>query len=208
MFKAHMFVGMLIIQHNMYQRKTAKTILEDLMELDTKRKYDFVIGINIKSRAGNDAFNLVHFENRVNNMRDLLNKVLIIDVELQNFGYDQQNELQTWDYTLGCLNITCFAVPRAPFDILSRPQIIRGNLQELMKTLYIVDYWVPFPSSEYGGIINVIASSDNEAHDLLRDSDIHYDNKYDNLIMQAVKDAIKVNTYDDEESRIVTYFTT
>jgi hypothetical protein len=77
-----------------------------------------------------------------------------------------------------------------------------------MKTLYIVDYWVPFPSSEYGGIINVIASSDNEAHDLLRDSDIHYDNKYDNLIMQAVKDAIKVNTYDDEESRIVTYFTT
>ena len=120
MFKAHMFAGMLIIQHNMYQRRTAKTILEDLMELDTKKKYDFVMGINIKSRAGNEKFNLVHFEDRVNGMRNLLNKNTVIDVELQNFGYDRQNELQTWDYTLGCLNITCFAVPRGSNDILSR----------------------------------------------------------------------------------------
>lgn len=120
MFKAHMFVGMLIIQHNMYQRKTAKTILEDLLELDTKKKYDFVMGINIKSRAGNDAFSRVHFDNRVNGLRNLLNQTTVIDVELQNFGYDRQKELQTWDYTLGCLNITCFAVPRGSTDILTR----------------------------------------------------------------------------------------
>ena len=31
-----------------------------------------------------------------------------------------------------------------------------------MKYLYIVDYWVPFPSSEYGGIINVIAENDRQ----------------------------------------------
>ena len=130
MFKAHMFVGMLIIQHNMYQRKTAKTILEDVMELDTKKKYDFVMGINIKSKAGNEAFKKDNFDKRVNDMRRLLNINIDYEVELQDFGYAQQNELQTWDYTLGCLNITCFAVPRAPFDILSRPQMIRGNLQE------------------------------------------------------------------------------
>jgi hypothetical protein len=130
MFKAHMFVGMLIIQHNMYQRKTAKTILEDIMELDTKKKYDFVMGINIKSKAANDAFKKDNFDKRVNDMRTLLNTHTVIDVELQNFGYDRQNELQTWDYTLGCLNITCFAVPRAPLDILNRPQFTRGNLQE------------------------------------------------------------------------------
>jgi hypothetical protein len=83
------------------------------------------MGINIKSRAGNDAFNLVHFQNRVDLVRNLLNKNTEIDVELQNFGYDRQNELQTWDYTLGCLNITCFAVPRGSNDILNR-----GSRQE------------------------------------------------------------------------------
>jgi len=36
-----------------------------------------------------------------------------------------------------------------------------------MKYLYIVDYWVPFPSSEYGGLINVIAENDIECHDIL-----------------------------------------
>ena len=130
MFKAHMFAGMLIIQHNMYQRRTAKTILEDRMELDTKKKHDFVMGINIKSRAGNDAFRKDEYDRRVNLVRTSLNRNPQIDVELQDFGYDRQNELQTWDYTLGCLNITCFAVPRAPHDILNRPLIIRNNLQE------------------------------------------------------------------------------
>ena len=32
-----------------------------------------------------------------------------------------------------------------------------------MKNLYIVDYWVPFPQSEYGGIINVIAEDGHES---------------------------------------------
>ena len=36
-----------------------------------------------------------------------------------------------------------------------------------MESLYIVDYWVGFPSSEYGGVITVIAEDDNECHDLL-----------------------------------------
>ena len=36
-----------------------------------------------------------------------------------------------------------------------------------MKSLYIVDYWVPFPSSEYGGVINLIAENDTEAFTIL-----------------------------------------
>ena len=32
----------------------------------------------------------------------------------------------------------------------------------MTKLFYIVDHYVPFPSSEYGGIWNVIAEDDNE----------------------------------------------
>lgn len=77
-----------------------------------------------------------------------------------------------------------------------------------MKYLYIVDYWVPFPSSEYGGLINVIAENDNECHDLLRDSNISYDDTYNNKIMERVVAAPRFSIVDEEESRIVESFTT
>lgn len=77
-----------------------------------------------------------------------------------------------------------------------------------MKYLYIVDYWVPFPSSEYGGTITVIAENDQECHDLLRDDEISYDNRYDSKIMQSVVDAQKFALVENEKSRIVDSFTT
>lgn len=76
-----------------------------------------------------------------------------------------------------------------------------------MKYLYIVDYWVPFPSSEYGGIINVIAENDIECHDILRDSD-DYDDRYESKIMERVVAAPRFALVDNEESRIVESFTT
>jgi len=76
-----------------------------------------------------------------------------------------------------------------------------------MKYLYIVDYWVPFPSSEYGGVINVIAENDNECHDILRDSD-DYDARYHPKIMERVVAAPRFTLVDEEESRIVESFTT
>lgn len=76
-----------------------------------------------------------------------------------------------------------------------------------MKYLYIVDYWVPFPSSEYGGIINVIAENDIECHDILRDSD-DYDDRYESKIMERVVAAPRFALVDEEESRIVEHFTT
>lgn len=76
-----------------------------------------------------------------------------------------------------------------------------------MKYLYIVDYWVPFPSSEYGGVISVIAEDDIECHDLLRDCD-DYDGQYHNKIMERVVAAPRFALVDEEESRIVDSFTT
>jgi hypothetical protein len=77
-----------------------------------------------------------------------------------------------------------------------------------MKYLYIVDYWVPFPSSEYGGIVSVIAENDQECHDILRDSEVSYNRTYDGKIMENVVKASKFALVDKEESRIVDCFTT
>lgn len=77
-----------------------------------------------------------------------------------------------------------------------------------MKYLYLVDYWVPFPSSEYGGVVSVIAEDDEECHDLLRDGGISYDSSYDNKIMERVINAHKFPLAVDEDSRIVDSFTT
>jgi hypothetical protein len=77
-----------------------------------------------------------------------------------------------------------------------------------MKYLYLVDYWVPFPSSEYGGVVNVIAENDQECHDLLRDGNISYGPDYDNLIMSNVVKSLRFALLDEETSRIVDSFTT
>ena len=77
-----------------------------------------------------------------------------------------------------------------------------------MKYLYLVDYWVPFPSSEYGGLINVIAENDIECHDILLDWRDECDSKYDNLIMEKVNVASSYALANDEESGIVETFTT
>jgi len=76
-----------------------------------------------------------------------------------------------------------------------------------MKSLYIVDYWVPFPSSEYGGLINLIAENDTEAFNILSQEE-SYDEKYVNLIMPNVVSAQKFKLSDEYESGIIDSFTT
>ena len=76
-----------------------------------------------------------------------------------------------------------------------------------MKSLYIVDYWVPFPSSEYGGVINLIANSDTEAFELLSQEE-SYDETYVNLIMPNVVNAQKFALVNEYESGIIDSFTT
>lgn len=76
-----------------------------------------------------------------------------------------------------------------------------------MKSLYIVDYWVPFPSSEYGGVVSLIAENDTEAFELLSAED-GFDEKYQSLIMPNVVKAQKFALVDEYESGIIDAFTT
>ena len=76
-----------------------------------------------------------------------------------------------------------------------------------MKSLYIVDYWVPFPSSEYGGLINLIAENDTEAFEILANED-SFDGQYTGNIMERVVNAQKFALQDDYESGILEAFTT
>lgn len=76
-----------------------------------------------------------------------------------------------------------------------------------MKYLYIVDYWVPFPASEGGGLINLIAESDTEAFELLS-GEKQFDDRYTDRIMERVVNSQKFALVDDYESGILEAFTT
>ena len=76
-----------------------------------------------------------------------------------------------------------------------------------MKSLYIVDYWVPFPASEYGGLINLIAESDTEAFTILSQEQ-QFDDRYVDRIMPSVVNAQKFTLQDEYESGIIESFTT
>ena len=76
-----------------------------------------------------------------------------------------------------------------------------------MKSLYIVDYWVPFPSSEYGGVVSLIAENDTEAFTILS-GERQYDDRYIDRIMPNVVNAQKFTLQDEYESGIIDSFTT
>ena len=75
------------------------------------------------------------------------------------------------------------------------------------KFLYVVDYWVPFPTSEYGGIVNVIASSDQECFNLLSEEESFPEN-HGHLIMENVINATKLRLAEDYECDIIEAFIT
>lgn len=76
-----------------------------------------------------------------------------------------------------------------------------------MKFLYIVDYWVPFPQSEYGGLINVIGMNDAEVFDILTKED-QFNNDYQNRILPNVMKAQKLELNGEYESGIIDAFLT
>ena len=76
-----------------------------------------------------------------------------------------------------------------------------------MKSLYIVDYWVPFPCSEYGGLINLIAENDTDAFAILSQEQ-QFDTSYIDRIMPNVVSAQKFKLQDEYESGIIDSFTT
>ena len=78
-----------------------------------------------------------------------------------------------------------------------------------MKYLYIVDHYIPFPSSEYGGLWNVIAQDDDECFDLITAEDER--NFYEQHYNKLKENIINARTYaltEDVESAVVESFTT
>lgn len=76
------------------------------------------------------------------------------------------------------------------------------------KFLYLIDFWVPWPTSEYSGLLAVIGENDNEVHDILLNWRDDYLEKYDGLIMEKVVKAQVFPLVENEESRVVEAFVT
>lgn len=77
------------------------------------------------------------------------------------------------------------------------------------KFLYIVDHYVPFPSSEYGGLWNVIAENDDECFDLIsaEDDGNFYEQHY-TVLRENILNAPTYALAEDLESTVVESFTT
>ena len=79
----------------------------------------------------------------------------------------------------------------------------------MVKYLYIIDYWIPFPQSEYGGMITVIAKDDNECFEILTNTyEDFYQESYVNRVLPAIKNAQKLQLANDYKSDIIEAFIT
>lgn len=74
--------------------------------------------------------------------------------------------------------------------------------------LYVGDYWVPFPSSEYGGTWTVVAENVGQCIDILQS--MQYYDEYDSLIPAAVDKAkcFELNPEQNYVPGIADYFFT
>ena len=77
------------------------------------------------------------------------------------------------------------------------------------KFLYIVQHYVPFPASEYGGVWNVIAEDDDECFDLISadDSGNFYEKYYSDL-KENILNSQTFALAEDVDSSVVESFTT
>mgnify|MGYP003113972191 CR=1 FL=1 len=76
------------------------------------------------------------------------------------------------------------------------------------KFFYIVNHFIPFPRSEYGGIWNVIAKSDEECFDLITEEDEGMNDDYYNRLRENIMKAPTYAIAENIESGIVEQFTT
>ena len=77
-----------------------------------------------------------------------------------------------------------------------------------MKFLFVVDHFVPFPTSEYGGVWNVIAENDEECFDLITEEDGEFNSQYFSELRQNINKADKYSLLDELPSKVVTSFLT
>ena len=69
-----------------------------------------------------------------------------------------------------------------------------------MRNLYIVEHWIPYPMSEYGGVWILIADSDEQAVDMLCDfhPSENYRKEWQPVIETQVGEAKKIVVAEDE----------
>ena len=78
-----------------------------------------------------------------------------------------------------------------------------------MKYLYIIDYWIPFPTSEYGGVLCVISETESEVAEVIRNEDsIPQKEGVENLMLKNIQEAEKLPLSGDFESGIISAFIT
>jgi hypothetical protein len=78
-------------------------------------------------------------------------------------------------------------------------------------TIYIVNYWVPFPASEYGGVQVVVAKDDEECYKLIAEIDtweFDYHKNSEELIRARIKKAAKFALDGPHPSAVVRNFKT
>lgn len=78
----------------------------------------------------------------------------------------------------------------------------------MTKYLYIVDHFIPFPQSEYGGIWNVIAETDEECFDIIAEEDGGLNDDYFNRLRENIMKAPTYALAEEYDSGIVEQFTT
>ena len=76
------------------------------------------------------------------------------------------------------------------------------------KFLYVVNHFIPFPRSEYGGIWNVVAKSNEECFDLIATEDNGLNNDYYNRLRENILKAPTYALSENLDSGIVEQFTT
>ncbi len=77
-----------------------------------------------------------------------------------------------------------------------------------MKFIYVVDHYVPFPSSEYGGLWNVVAENDEECFNLITEEAGGFNSRYFSTLRQNINKADKYSLLDELPSKVVTSFLT
>ena len=78
----------------------------------------------------------------------------------------------------------------------------------MKKFIYVGEFWVPFPSSEYVGSWSVIASDKNEVATLLRNQVTEYYKQYDENMLESIEKAKYFELACEPKSMVInTFFT-
>jgi hypothetical protein len=77
-----------------------------------------------------------------------------------------------------------------------------------MKYLFVVDHFISFPQSEYGGLWNVVAENDEECFDIIVSDDDDSNSQYYSRLRENIKKADKYSLLDEQPSKIVSSFLT